>query len=158
MGNHTETLQIDYDPSRITFREILEIFWSEHDPFAAASYTQYKAILFYHDEEQLKIARETRDALSAGKGRPVRTEVRPYAGFTRAEDYHQKYYLRSSGRVYGELKRRYRDDREFVDSTAAARINGYLGGFGTRKELEAEIGEFDLSGEARDALLREIRR
>lgn len=158
IGDHTETLQIDYDPEKIRFEDILEIFWKDHNPTERPYSAQYKAVLFHHDEEQKRLALESRDRVERELGRKVTTEVRPYDGFTRAEDYHQKYYLRGNGRVFREVRDKFRDEAGFIDSTIAARINGYIGGFGTRKELEAEIDTFGLGPEARRSLSAEVRR
>lgn len=157
MGNHTETLQIDFDSRKVSFEELLEVFWAEHDPTQNSGYTQYKAVLFYHGDEQKGKALSSMKDLESRLGRPVRTEILPYSGFTRAEDYHQKFYLRGNGRVLEDLRGRYRSDREFVDSTLSAWVNGYLGGYGTRSDLDADIAGFGLSPAGREALRNAVR-
>ena len=87
----------------------------------------------------------------------MRTEIRPYAGFTRAEDYHQKFYLRGNGGVLRDIRGRFGSDAEFVDSTLAARVNGYLGGFGARDELESDLDGFGLTESGREALRNGVR-
>jgi methionine-S-sulfoxide reductase len=156
LGDHTETLQIDYDPGRISYEKLLELFWSEHDPAGRAWSTQYKAAIFYHDDEQKRLAEETRERLAAKIKRPIRTEVIPYSRFYPAEAYHQKYYLRQNKRLLRELQRYYPQDAGLMNSTAAARVNGYLGRFGTVERLKDEIDRFGFSEDARRELL-EIR-
>ena len=96
---HAEVVQITYDPELITFRELLEVFFDIHDPTTlnrqgADVGTQYRSAIFYHDEEQKKIAEEMiEDLESEGRWRrPLVTEVVPFKEFYRAEDYHQEYY------------------------------------------------------------------
>ena len=88
----------------------------------------------------------------------VRSRILPVKAFYSAEDYHQKYYLREDRELMGEFSRIYPRVEDFVNSTAAARLNGYSGGYGTLARLEAEIGSFALSEEARKALLMRFRR
>ena len=153
MGDHTETLQIDYDPERISYEKLLELFWSEHDPASRAWSTQYKAVVFYHKDDQKRLAEETRERLAAKLNRRVFTEVIPFSRFYPAEAYHQKYYLRQNRRLLQELQRYYPQDLDLMNSTAAARVNGYLGRFGTAEELKAEIDRLGLSEDARRELL-----
>jgi methionine-S-sulfoxide reductase len=153
LGDHTETLQIDYDPERISYGKLLELFWSEHDPTSRSWSTQYKAVVFYHDEDQKRLAEESRARLAAKLGRPIRTELLPFGRFYNAEAYHQKYYLRRNKRLLQDLQRYYPQDAELVNSTAAARVNGYLGRYGTAERLKGEIERFGLSEDARRELL-----
>ena len=153
LGDHTETLQIDYDPERTSYEKLLELFWSEHDPTSRAWSTQYKAVVFYHDNEQKRLAEESRERLAARLKRRVFTEVIPFRRFYPAEAYHQKYYLRQDRGLLQELQRYYSIDAELMNSTAAARVNGYLGRFGTAEGLKAEIDRLGLSEDGRRKLL-----
>jgi len=86
---HAEVVQITYDPNAITFRELLEVFFDIHDPT-----TLNRSAIFYHDEEQKKIAEEMIEELEA-EGRwasPIVTQVVPLDAFYEAEEYHQDYY------------------------------------------------------------------
>ncbi len=83
----------------------------------------------------------------------LHTEIRPLESFYRAEDYHQKYYLRRENDLLMEMKRYYSDSRELVDATASARINGYLAGFGDRQTL---VNRGDQLGLSNDGLRRLI--
>ena len=153
LGDHTETIQIDYDPERIRYEKLLELFWSEHDPTGRAWSTQYKAVVFYHNDDQKRLAEEYRDRLAAKlKGR-VHTEVIAFSRFYPAEAYHQKYYLRQNRRLLQEMQRYYPQDAELMNSTAAARVNGYLGRFGTIEDLKAGIDRLGLSEDAKQELL-----
>jgi len=153
LGDHTETIEVDFDPERISYERLLEVFWSEHDPTSRAWSTQYKAAVFYHNDDQKRLAEESREHLAAKLKRSIRTELVLFSRFYPAEAYHQKYYLRQNKRLLKELQRYYPKDAELMDSTAAARVNGYLGRFGTLERLKAEVGGFGLSQEARGELL-----
>jgi hypothetical protein len=153
LGDHTETLQIDYDSERISYAKLLELYWGEHDPTSRAWSSQYKAVVFYHDEAQKRLAEETRERLAAKLKRPVHTEVIPFSRFYPAEAYHQKYYLRQNRRLLKELQHFYPQDVDLMNSTAAARVNGYLGRFGTIEKLKADVDRFGLSESGRRELL-----
>jgi len=75
-----------------------------------------------------------------------------------AEDYHQKYYLRGVGLLMEEMKAMYPQERQFVDSTTAARLNGYVGGFGTLEQLEGELESFGLSEQAEKYIRERVSR
>ncbi len=104
---HAEVVQIHYDPKIISFKELLEIFFTIHDPTTLNRQgndigTQYRSIILYHDEEQKKIAVETIKAFNEAKiwKNPIVTEVVPFKKFYRAEEYHQKYYKRNPNQGY----------------------------------------------------------
>lgn len=153
LGDHTETIQIDFDPEKIPYERLLDIFWASHDPTSKSWSRQYKAVIFYHDEEQKKLAAATRDRLAAKLGTKIHTEILPYEGFYLAEPYHQKYRLRSVRDIMAEYSAMYPLDDDFVNSTAAARVNGYLGGYGSPELVKSEIGELGLSPGASKKLL-----
>jgi peptide-methionine (S)-S-oxide reductase len=154
LGDHTETLQVDYDPAKLSYAQLLEIFWQEHDPTSRSWSAQYKAAVFFHGDEQKRMAIETRDRVAARLAKPIRTEIIPFSRFYPAEAYHQKYYLRGNQRLLKELQRYYPQEVDLMNSTAAARVNGYLGSSGSTETLEAEIDRYGLSEEGRGELLR----
>ena len=156
LGDHSETIQIDYDPTRITYTELLDVFWSSHSPTARSWSQQYASLVFYHDEEQKRLAEESRDRLAAELGRPIYTEIVPFDRFYLAEDYHQKYQLRSVKAILSEYQAIYPDPGDFVNSTAVARVNGHLGGHGTLAQLEAEIDDLGLSLAAQEVLRERV--
>jgi peptide methionine sulfoxide reductase msrA/msrB len=96
---HAETVQIKYDPKKVTFQKLLETFWQNIDPtqvngqFADRG-RQYRTAIFYHNEEQKKLAEESKAALiKSGKfDQPIVTEIVPATPFYPAEEYHQDYY------------------------------------------------------------------
>ena len=112
--------------------------------------------VFYADEAQRAAIEETR-RLYVGEDQVVHTEVAALKRFWIAEDYHQKYRLRHEPALYEELRAIYGDEADFVHSTAAARINGYLEGHGSSRQLESEIADLGLSSGG-EQLLRELHR
>ncbi|MCS6796346.1 MAG: peptide-methionine (S)-S-oxide reductase MsrA [Raineya sp.] len=96
---HAEVCQITFDKNQISFTEILEIFFGTHDPTTLNRQgndvgTQYRSVIFYHNEEQKKIAEKVIQTLTQEKvfSSPIVTEVTPFTKFYKAEDYHQNYY------------------------------------------------------------------
>ncbi len=158
LGDHTETVQIDYDPARTTYEELLKVFWTGQDPLRRSWSRQYASIIFYHTEEQRKLAEETKARITRNLNGTVYTEIVPYPGFTLAEDYHQKHSLRQYPEFLEELRRIYPLSGEFMASTAAARLNGYLGGEGSYEALMREIGSLGLSAASKQALTELVQR
>jgi peptide methionine sulfoxide reductase msrA/msrB len=100
---HRETVQIIYDPSQITYTELLDVFWRQIDPTDSGGQfadrgSHYKTAIFYHTEEQKRLAEKSRSELqkSGRFQKPIVTEISPVARFYRAEDYHQDYYKNNS--------------------------------------------------------------
>jgi peptide-methionine (S)-S-oxide reductase len=154
LGDHTETVQIDYDPNQVSYEDLLDVFWKSHNPRYQSWSKQYMTAIFYHSEEQKRLAEETKKRIEELMGGKVATKILPASAFYRAEDYHQKYALRRYGQFLDELRAAYPHEDELVDSTAAARVNAYLSGHGTMEELQVDIDQLGLSEAARDLLLR----
>jgi methionine-S-sulfoxide reductase len=152
LGDHAETIQIDYDPERMTYRELLRVFWTGHDPLRRSWSRQYASIIFTHNEEQRRLAEETKDRTAKELRGTVHTEIVPYAGFTLAENYHQKHSLQQYPEFMEELRRTYPAPDAFVASTAAARLNGYLGGEGSYEALVRDLDGLGLSPARRQTL------
>jgi peptide methionine sulfoxide reductase msrA/msrB len=113
---HAESVQVHYDPARVSYRELLDVFWRQIDPTDPDGQfvdrgRQYRSAIFYHDEAQRQLAEESRAAL-ARSGRypkPLVTEIAPFRSFHPAEDYHQDYHAKNPVR-YGYY--RYRSGRD----------------------------------------------
>jgi peptide-methionine (S)-S-oxide reductase len=98
---HAEALEVEFDPARVSYLELLAMFWKSHDPTTLNRQgpdvgSQYRSAIFYHDAQQEKEARESKAILEKEKifKRPIVTEIAPATEFYRAEDYHQRYFER----------------------------------------------------------------
>ncbi len=96
---------------------------------------------------------ETRDRETAKRKSKILSEILSFTGFSLAEGYHQKYYLRQKPDLMKEFAAMYPDEGDFINSTAAARVNGYVAGYGAYATLLSEIGSLGLSPEANKKLL-----
>jgi peptide-methionine (S)-S-oxide reductase len=101
---HAEAVLVDFDPAKVSYQQLLDVFWSSHDPTQHNRQgpdvgTQYRSVIFYHDEEQLAQAEESKTKLESSERfrRPIATQIVPAAPFYRAEEYHQR-YLEKRGR------------------------------------------------------------
>jgi peptide-methionine (S)-S-oxide reductase len=104
---HAEVANVIFDPDSVSYRELLEVFFSTHDPTTpdrqgADEGSQYRSVIFYHDEGQRRAAQEMIAELTAEKAfrNPIVTEVAPFEVFHPAEDYHRDYYRRNSRQPY----------------------------------------------------------
>jgi len=136
----------------------LDIFWQSHRPGRSPWSNQYKAAVFYHNEEQKRLALESREQVAATLEGKVHTEVIPFTAFYLAEDYHQKYRLQQQRDFLQEFKTIYPKMEDLVNSTAAARVNGYLDGYGNLDEIEAQVGNLGLSPEGANKLVDIVKR
>ncbi len=107
---HAEACQITYNPDRISYEQLLEVFWKTHDPTTRNRQgndigPQYRSVIFYHDDEQKKLAEEYKSKLESAKiwDRPIQTEIVPFEKFWPAEDYHQNYYSNNPNQGYCRL-------------------------------------------------------
>jgi len=102
---HVEVVRVSYDPSAISLREILEIFFVIHDPTTLNRQgndvgTQYRSGIYVETPEQERVAREVLDEVNAHHGGKAVTELKPLANYSRAEDYHQHYFANHPGQGY----------------------------------------------------------
>lgn len=152
LGDHTESIQADFDPARMTFDQILDRIWGCHNPCGMSFSRQYMSAIFYAGEEQKKAVLASKVRLEEKLGQPVKTAILPLVKFYLAEDYHQKYDLRCNADMIKEFKAIFADEKDFLNSTAAARVNGYVAGRGTKEQFQKEIDLLGLSAEGRKRL------
>ena len=158
LGDHSESIQIDFDPTQITYEKLLANFWATHDPTARSWSRQYKTAVYFQNDAQGVLAIETRDREAARKKTKIFTEILPLNGLYLAEGYHQKYSLRQEPDLMREFNAMYPQERDFINSTAAARANGYLAGYGAYENLLSEVSGFGLSPEESKKLLDRVRK
>lgn len=152
IGDHTETIEIDYDPEVISYRELLEIFFDSHNPYSQAYSRQYASLILYNNSEQQQIAEAVKKELEAESGREIKTEIKELDRFYLAEDYHQKFRLQQQV----AFRDHYLDQmtmEEFINSPAVTKVSGYITGNGERDNIIQNIGELGLTTELQERLL-----
>jgi len=108
------------------------------------------AAVFYENEEQERIARQSKEKVARELQKEIQTEIISLDNFYLAEGYHQKYYLRSQAALLAEIKAYYPEVEGFTNSTVAARLNGIVGGHADAALVEKEIDSYGLSLETRE--------
>jgi peptide-methionine (S)-S-oxide reductase len=94
---HAEVIEVEYDPSKVSYKELLELFWKEHDPTQLNRQgldvgTQYRSVIFFVTPEQETAAHASKEKAQERFNKPIVTEIRPASEFYRAEEYHQRYF------------------------------------------------------------------
>ena len=94
---HAEVVEVEYDPSKVSYEELLEVFWNNHDPTTPNRQgwdvgTQYRSAIFYHSPEQKAAAQASKEKAQERFKKPIVTEITPASEFYRAEEYHQRYF------------------------------------------------------------------
>ncbi len=102
---HAEVSQITFDPAKISYAKLLEIFWTTHDPTTlnrqgADEGTQYRSVIFYETEEQKAIAEKSKIDAQKNFSKPIVTSIEPLKNFHKAEDYHQDYFKKNPNAPY----------------------------------------------------------
>jgi len=107
---HAEVVQVTFDPAVISLKEILEVFFTTHDPTTLNRQgpdagTQYRSAIFYHTPEQKAVAEQVAAEITASKiwRGPIVTEITPVEAFYKAEDYHQEYFAHNGGQPYCQM-------------------------------------------------------
>ncbi len=105
MSGHAEVIQVTFDPRTISYGRIVDLFWEAHDPTQLNRQgndvgTQYRSVVFTHDDEQLKIAEASKAEAQKSFSQPIVTEISPLVKFFPAEDYHQDYFARNGSQPY----------------------------------------------------------
>ncbi|RIX60153.1 peptide-methionine (S)-S-oxide reductase [Paenibacillus nanensis] len=160
MGDHTETVQVEFDPSKLSFRQIVTVFWDNHKPSNINGYKgrQYQSLLFYEDASQKEVIHQVLQELKVGgRGEPD-TEIHPYASFYLAEERHQKYYLKRYPHAMETLLPLFDTHAEFNDSTIAARMNGLAKGYTGLERVKKEIETWEMEVGERSGIIQLISR
>lgn len=153
IGDYMETIELDYDPEEISYKELLQIFFRKHSPEYQMTKRQYMSAIFYRSEVEKETAVEAMQQEEKRLGLKLYTHIIPFERFYLAEAYHQKYYLQLVDILKSEIRNKYASFKEFNDSREAARMNGYVKGLGDMELLMAEIDSFGLSDKGRKRLI-----
>lgn len=149
LGDHTETVDLEFDPSVTSYENLLKMFWNNHDSTACHN-RQYMSAIFYHGDEQKALAEKTRDEHQKTLKRKIQTVIKPAETFYDAEDYHQKYMLRQHRSLLKSLNL---SPKDMIKSHTAARLNGYVAGFGKKASFEKEQEKLGLNEEQTEYML-----
>lgn len=152
IGDHTETISLEYDPSKVSYGDLLKKFWSFHNP-TVSHRTQYMSAIFYHNTKQKLEAEESKNEQQKKMVQPILTQIKKADMFYDAEDYHQKYQLRRYHEILDCLNL---SNEELITSPVAARLNGYLGGYGSAKAFEEECEDLELPHKIRSLVSRKL--
>ncbi|MGN7388913.1 peptide-methionine (S)-S-oxide reductase MsrA [Sporosarcina sp. SAFN-015] len=154
MGNHTETIEIDFDPAIIRYEDVLRHFWRNHYPNRDQyKGRQYLSLLRCRGDEQLKIAEHVKEEMEVELGERIETEIAPFTDFILAEERHQKYYLKRYPKALDQLQMLYPEPSMLINSTFAARLNGFVKGFRSKDSLMEELAGWEIGLEGRTVLL-----
>ncbi|XP_055378000.1 peptide methionine sulfoxide reductase-like isoform X2 [Condylostylus longicornis] len=144
IGDHTEAVEIEFDPSIISYEELLHIFWNNHEyDYTVKTKRKYMSMVLYHSEEQKEIAEHSK-IVEQTKRSPetIRTEISQATIFHPSEDHQQKYRLQQHKDFMLTLGM---NSELLQKSYVAAKLNGYLVGSGTVKQFENEIHSLGLT-------------
>jgi len=156
LGDHTETIEMEYDPTVVSLDKLLNIFWESHCSTFDSGDTQYMSAIFYHDDSQKQIAERSMKDRSAKIGNRLYTKINPYNMFTLAEDYHQKFYLRQVDNCKELLN--IKTDEELIHSSIATKLNAYIAGHGNYDDIQQYVLSLNISDQAKKIFLTKLAR
>lgn len=145
ISDYIETIQMDFDPTMISFSELLTVFWKKHNPTQMPYKRQYISALYFHDKKQEELIKKSLQQISKTFSEKILTEIISFEKFYLAEDYHQKYRLQQIPELKQNFQEIFPTITDFINSTATARVNGYIAGYGNIAQLKNEIDELGLS-------------
>jgi len=153
--DHAETLQIEFDPSIVSYEELVRTFFrscSDTTPRGG----QYRSAIFYHNPDQLEIAKRIKEEAEIKRKTKLYASLEPVGNFYLAEDYHQKYYLQNKTKLMKLCGLDKLPIAEFIASPIASRLNGFIDGQGNLATLKKELPQYALSPVAIKELESEI--
>jgi peptide-methionine (S)-S-oxide reductase len=145
LGDHTEVLQVDFDPTVVTYRDLLEEIFQQHDPQTQPSKTQYQNVVFASTDTR----RAAIDAVLSATGETIEsieTRIEELSQFYPAENYHQKYRLRSASSFLSVFDEAGYADEDIRDSPIAAKLNGYVAGHNVDIDTDLPASDQHASG------------
>lgn len=159
LGDHTETVEIDFDAGIVSLETLLNVFWSNHNPININDYKgqQYKSLILFRDPVQNNVIQDVmRSTEEQGKG-ILGTEIAPFTVFYPAEERHQKYYLKRHPDAINKLRTFFPTDEELTNATLAARLNGLAKGYTNLEKIINEIRTWPISGEEQEENIQLIK-
>lgn len=149
-------IRVEFDPTVVSYKQLLDVFWDSHDPEYNAYSRQYRNAILTLTEKQRSEAGASLAAMKVMAHNTIFTSVEPAGEFYAAEDYHQKYLLRKAKKIFQEFQAIYPDSKRLIASTAAAKINGYLGCNGKLEVLQKELPQLGLSPQMQELLVEHV--
>ncbi len=153
LATHAEAIQLDYDPSILSYESMLELFFQSHRPVGGMRSTQYRSAIFCENDAEIAVAERAKYQMEADWQTPVSTEIAQGRTFWMAEDYHQKYRLQHTPRLMKGLQTLYPDFWDLVASPTAMRLNALAAGKLPPELMKEELADYGLS----EALMKTIR-
>ena len=147
IGDHVETVEVLYDPAVISYQQLLQHFWRHHNSRAKPIFRQYASAVFCLRPEQIKLAKEQREAWQAKGKEKVLTAILPATEFYPASIAHQKYYLQQDPVLLQSLP-----EKDRLDTVLAAKLNAVSGRAGERSDLEKTMSELGIDVKSQDVL------
>uniref|UniRef100_A0AC34RKC3 Peptide-methionine (S)-S-oxide reductase n=2 Tax=Panagrolaimus sp. JU765 TaxID=591449 RepID=A0AC34RKC3_9BILA len=137
--DYTEVIEATFDDQKISYQDLLDYFWTHHDPTDHRK-KQYRSAILYSDDEQKTLAEASFNKVKAAKP-SIETYVQKLDHFYVAEDYHQKYWLRCQPRIFNALNL---TDEQVIDSPLAAKMNAFMAGYDNFDVLQQLKKEYNL--------------
>ncbi|APH21529.1 methionine-S-sulfoxide reductase [Clostridium botulinum] len=153
IGDHLETLEVYYDSSKIAFENLLTIFEENHNYIVRPNLLQYYSAIFYNNENEKELCLDWKKNKKEELKTEVLTKISPIEKFYYAEFYHQKYYVQLEPVIMSNLRSKFSTGNDLISSPLCHKLNAYLAGYGSLKELNKEIEDFNLSEDAKNRLL-----
>ncbi|WP_336825214.1 peptide-methionine (S)-S-oxide reductase [Sporosarcina sp. USHLN248] len=159
LGDHTETVEIDFDPDILSYEDVLRHFWRNHYPNRDEyKGRQYLSLLRYRSADQLKAIEHVKKEMEYEIGESIETDIAPFSNFTLAEERHQKYYVKRYPKALEQLQPLFPNPSMLVNSTFAARLNGFVKGFRSKESILTEIEEWKIDVAGKQALMELFRK
>ena len=150
MGDHTETVDIDYDPNSTSYEQMLKLFWKHHDPTTRAK-RQYMSAIFYHDEQQEALAKKSMEEAQKIGSRSITTVIAPAEEFYDAENYHQKFMLQQHPALMTSI-----GIGNIIRSHVCTRLNGYVSGNGKTSDFDQEYEKLGINEKMSDYIRNQM--
>jgi len=155
IGDHTESIQVMFCPSKITYTDLVEVFWTSHNPTQPTFSKQYACYIFSHNPHQHDLAIASLNEQQKHCQKKITTTIKHFTGFTDAEGYHQKYML-SNNLGMMDFFHYDSDSEDFKSSFVACKLNAYLAGHLSKVDFLDHVYEFGISSKMMALLQRRM--
>ncbi|APH13419.1 peptide methionine sulfoxide reductase family protein [Clostridium sporogenes] len=153
IGDHLETVEIYYDSSKITFGNLLMVFEKNHNYTTRPNLLQYNSAILYNNENEKELCLNWKKSKEEELKKEVLTKISPIEKFYYGEFYHQKYYVQLEPVIMSNLRSKFSTGNDLISSPLCHKLNAYLAGYSSLKNLNKEIKDFNLSKDAKNRLL-----